>query len=64
MARAEIGSAAASAGPLNVKVGLGVDTGIKINPDKVELKLLGTGLTLGSTMGISLFGSEFKVKLW
>lgn len=64
IAKAEVGSAAAFAGPLNVKVGLGVDTGIKINPDKVELKLLGTGLTLGSTLGISFFGSEFKVNLW
>ncbi|KAL7856538.1 hypothetical protein SRHO_G00154370 [Serrasalmus rhombeus] len=64
MARAEVGSASASAGPLGVKVGLGVDTGVKIGPTKIEAKFLGTGLTLGSTMGVSLFGNELKIKLW
>ncbi|MCI4384624.1 hypothetical protein PGIGA_G00040880, partial [Pangasianodon gigas] len=64
MAQAELGSVSASAGPVEAKLGLGIDTGVKVNPGNVELKLLGTGLTLGSTMGISLFGSEFKFKLW
>ncbi|KAL6475742.1 hypothetical protein MHYP_G00167820 [Metynnis hypsauchen] len=64
MARAEVGSASASAGPVGVKVGLGVDTGVKVGPTMIEAKVLGTGVTLGSTIGISLFGSELKFKLW
>lgn len=64
MARAELGSVSAAAGPVKVKLGLGIDTGVKISPTKIKVKLLGTGLTFGSTMGISLFGSEFKIKLW
>uniref|UniRef100_A0A3B4CP53 Uncharacterized protein n=1 Tax=Pygocentrus nattereri TaxID=42514 RepID=A0A3B4CP53_PYGNA len=64
MARAEVGGASASAGPVEAKLGLGVDTGVKISPTKIEAKVLGTGVTLGSTMGISLFGSELKIKLW
>uniref|UniRef100_A0A3B4E8I2 Uncharacterized protein n=1 Tax=Pygocentrus nattereri TaxID=42514 RepID=A0A3B4E8I2_PYGNA len=64
MARAEVGGASASAGPVGVKLGLGVDTGVKISPTMIEAKFLGTGLTLGSTIGISLFGSELKIKLW
>ncbi|KAI4888874.1 hypothetical protein NFI96_018535, partial [Prochilodus magdalenae] len=63
MARAEVASASASAGPVGVKVGLGVDTGVKIGPTKAELKVLGCGVTLGSTMGVSLFGNELKIKL-
>ncbi|KAL6475743.1 hypothetical protein MHYP_G00167830 [Metynnis hypsauchen] len=64
MARAEVGSASASAGPLEAKVGLAVDTGVKVGPGMVEAKFLGTGVTLGSTIGISLFGNELKFKLW
>ncbi|KAL7856540.1 hypothetical protein SRHO_G00154390 [Serrasalmus rhombeus] len=55
MARAEVGGASASAGPVGVNVGLGVDTGVKFGPTKIEAKVLGTGVTLGSTMGVSLF---------
>ncbi|KAL6475744.1 hypothetical protein MHYP_G00167840 [Metynnis hypsauchen] len=64
MARAEVVSASASAGPVGVKVGLGVDTGVKVGPTKIEAKVLGTGFTFGSTMGVSLFGNELKFKLW
>ncbi|KAF4084726.1 hypothetical protein AMELA_G00109210 [Ameiurus melas] len=60
IARAEIGSVSAVAGPVSVKLGLGVDTGVTVSPTKVELKFLGTGLTLGEEMGISLLGNEVK----
>uniref|UniRef100_A0A3B3RQJ1 Uncharacterized protein n=1 Tax=Paramormyrops kingsleyae TaxID=1676925 RepID=A0A3B3RQJ1_9TELE len=63
MARAGIGSASVAVGPAHIKVGLGIDTGIKISPTKIKVKVLGTGVTFGSTMGISFFGSEFKIKL-
>ncbi|KAI5103679.1 hypothetical protein C0J45_7260, partial [Silurus meridionalis] len=58
MLQAELASIAAAAGPVEAKLGLGIDTGVTIGPTKVELKFLGTGVTLGSTIGVSLFGSE------
>lgn len=64
MARAEVGSASASAGPVGVKVGLGVDTGVSVGPGTAEVKVLGCGLKVGRTFGISLFGSEFSINLW
>lgn len=64
MASAGIGNASVAVGPAHLKVGLGIDTGIKISPTKVKLKFLGTGFTLGTTMGLSVFGSEIKLKLW
>lgn len=62
MARAQIGSVSATAGPVKAKLGLGIDTGVEINPTKIKLMFLGTGVTLGSTMGISLFREKLKLK--
>ncbi|XP_047673763.1 legumain-like isoform X2 [Tachysurus fulvidraco] len=64
MAAAELVSVSAVAGPVQLKLGLGLDTGVSLGPAKFELKILGTGVSFGSTMGISLFGSEFKLKLF
>lgn len=58
MARAEIGSASVHAGPVGVKVGLGVDTGASVGPNGLEVKVLGTGVTLGPNPSIALLGSE------
>ena len=58
MAKAELASASASAGPLKATVGLGVDTGAHIGLDKVEVKVLGTGFSLGVTPSISVLGSS------
>ncbi|XP_052425442.1 uncharacterized protein LOC127968339 [Carassius gibelio] len=58
MARAEIASASAKAGPVGVKVGLGFDTGASIGLGGVEAKILGFGFSFGSKMGVSLLGSE------
>ncbi len=58
MARAEIASASAKAGPLGVKVGLGFDTGASAGLDGVEVKFLGTGISIGSKTSISVLGSE------
>uniref|UniRef100_A0A3B3RVT0 Uncharacterized protein n=1 Tax=Paramormyrops kingsleyae TaxID=1676925 RepID=A0A3B3RVT0_9TELE len=60
MAGAEIASASASAGPLKAKIGLGVDTGFKIGPDGVGVKVLGTGFNVGSQTSVSLLGSEVR----
>lgn len=62
MARVQLGSVSAAAGPVHAKLGLGIDTDVKISPTKIKLKVLGTGVTLGSTIGISFFGSELKLK--
>uniref|UniRef100_A0A8C9RL60 Uncharacterized protein n=1 Tax=Scleropages formosus TaxID=113540 RepID=A0A8C9RL60_SCLFO len=58
IARAEIASASASAGPLRVKAGLGVDTGVKAGASGVEVKLLGTGFAIGPEMNVSILGNE------
>ncbi|KAK2886132.1 hypothetical protein QQF64_020280 [Cirrhinus molitorella] len=56
--RAELGSVSAQAGPIGVKVGLGVDTGVSASPCGVEVKILGTGVSLGKKTSISVLGSE------
>ncbi|KAG1926115.1 hypothetical protein F2P79_025084 [Pimephales promelas] len=58
MARAEVGSASARAGPVGVKVGLGVDTGASVGPHGMEVKFLGTGFKFGEESSISVLGSE------
>ncbi|XP_059393570.1 uncharacterized protein LOC132126389 [Carassius carassius] len=58
MARAEIASASAKAGPIGVKVGLGFDTGASIGVGGMEAKILGIGFSFGSKMGLSFLGSE------
>ncbi len=63
MAQAEIASASASAGPLDVKLGLGVDTGAYIGLGGVEAKFLGTGFSIGQKTSISFLGSELSFSL-
>ncbi|KTG04409.1 hypothetical protein cypCar_00031846 [Cyprinus carpio] len=58
-ARAEVGSASAQAGPFSMKVGLGLDTRVSLGiVDGLEVKVLGTGFTIGPRTSISLLGSE------
>ncbi|KTF78982.1 hypothetical protein cypCar_00047016 [Cyprinus carpio] len=64
MARAEIASASAKAGPIGVKVGLGFDTGASIGLGGVEAKFLGFGFSFGSKMGLSFLGSEVSLSLF
>uniref|UniRef100_A0A3Q1EML9 Uncharacterized protein n=1 Tax=Acanthochromis polyacanthus TaxID=80966 RepID=A0A3Q1EML9_9TELE len=64
MGRAELASASATSGALTAKVGLAVDTGVGVNEDGVEAKVLGTGISLGRKVGISLLGNEISFKLW
>ncbi|XP_067243166.1 uncharacterized protein [Chanodichthys erythropterus] len=61
MARAEIVSASAKAGPVGAKLGLGFDTGASAGLGGVEAKFLGTGFSIGPKTGISVLGSEVKV---
>ncbi|KAA8591497.1 hypothetical protein FQN60_002440, partial [Etheostoma spectabile] len=64
MAKAELASASASAGPVKATVGLALDTGGSLGPSGVEAKVLGTGFSFGRTMGVSLFGTGVEIKLW
>uniref|UniRef100_A0A3B5PU54 Uncharacterized protein n=1 Tax=Xiphophorus maculatus TaxID=8083 RepID=A0A3B5PU54_XIPMA len=63
-ARAELAGASASAGPLKAKVGLAVDTGVSVSLTSLEAKVLGTGFSFGSKMGVSFLGTGFEIKLW
>lgn len=58
MATAGLGTASANAGPVGIKVGLQLDTGISIGVDGVEIKFLGIGFSFGPKTGISFFGNE------
>lgn len=64
MVGAEIASASFSMGPVGMKAGFGVKTGARFGEDGAEVKPLGCGMSVGRTMGVSLFGSEVKIKLW
>ncbi|GAA6092349.1 uncharacterized protein LOC124388511 isoform X1 [Tachysurus ichikawai] len=48
MAAAELGSVSAVAGPVQAKLGLGIDTGVSVGLTGIEAKFLGTGVTLGT----------------
>lgn len=63
MARAEVGSASVQAGPVGVKLGLGVDTGASVGADGVEVKVLGTGFTIGQKNSLSVLGSEVSCSI-
>ncbi|XP_028264642.1 uncharacterized protein LOC114437919 [Parambassis ranga] len=60
---AELASSSATAGPLHAKAGLGVETGFSIGAQGVEVKLLGTGVSIGPKMGISVLGNELSLEL-
>lgn len=44
-------------------VSLSADTGVAISPTRVEVKVLGTGFSIGCKVGISLFGTGAGFKL-
>lgn len=60
--QADLGSASVKVGSASTNIAL--DTGLKISEDTAEVKVLGTGVTVGRTMGVSLFGNDLKFKLW
>ncbi|XP_031168109.1 uncharacterized protein LOC116059278 [Sander lucioperca] len=64
IAKAELASASVSVGPVKATLGLAIDTGGSIGPSGIEAKVLGTGFSFGRTMGVSLFGTGFEIKLW
>lgn len=50
-------------GPFTANLGLGADTDVGIKDESVSVHYLGTGVTLGSTIGISVFGSGISLDL-
>ncbi|XP_057188395.1 uncharacterized protein LOC130553444 [Triplophysa rosa] len=63
MARAEVGSVAVRAGPVGLKVGLGLDTGVSAGAAGLELKILGTGATFGPNPSVAILGSELSCSI-
>ncbi|XP_049436170.1 uncharacterized protein LOC125891173 isoform X5 [Epinephelus fuscoguttatus] len=63
-AKAEVASVSATAGPVNATLGLAFDIGASVSPTCIEAKVLGTGFSVGSKVGFSLFGTGFEMKLW
>ena len=57
MATAGLGTASASAGPLAVKVGLSLDTGVSAGVDGVEAKIAGTGFSVGPKTSASVLST-------
>lgn len=51
----------ADASIFKLKLGLGVDTGIGIKDDSIEVKLAGTGVTVGRVLSISVFNNSFGI---
>jgi hypothetical protein len=45
----------------DLKLALGADTGIGIKDDSVAITVIGTGITVGRKMGISVLGTEFSI---
>lgn len=62
--KAQVASTSLTIGPVKAKVGLAADTGAKIGLTGVEAKVLGTGISFGRKMGISLFGTGIEFNLW
>ncbi|XP_053572326.1 uncharacterized protein LOC128662558 [Bombina bombina] len=61
MARAEVGSISATAGPVHAKIGLAADTGITVGLHEFEIILLGTGFKIGQALSISILGSSISI---
>jgi hypothetical protein len=49
------------ASAFDCKLGLSASTGVGVRDDSVEVKALGTGITLGRKVGISVLGSSFGI---
>ena len=50
-------------GPIHLHFGAGITAAAKLDGGTVQLKLLGTGVTIGKWMGFSLFDNEFAINI-
>lgn len=62
-ARAELASASATAGPVKATVGLAVDTGASIGLTGAEVKVLGTGISIGRKTSVSVLGNSVECSI-
>jgi len=60
-AGAELKLVGGSVSIFDLKLALGVGTQFGIKDDSLNLEVLGTGVTVGRKMGISVLGSEFAI---
>jgi len=60
-AGAELKLVGGSVSIFDLKLALGVDTGIGIKDDSIQVHALGTGFTIGRKVAVSAFGSEFGI---
>ena len=51
-------------GPIHLHFGAGITAAAKLDGGTVQLKLLGTGVTIGKWMGFSLFDNEFAINIF
>ena len=62
-AGANLELAGGSVSIFDLKLAAGVDTGIGIKDDSLTVEVLGTGLSVGRRLGVSVLGSEFAIDL-
>ena len=54
-------SSAASPSAVDVKVGLGINTGAGVKDNSLSIKALGCGVQVGQKVGISFFDNEISI---
>ncbi|EOD32036.1 hypothetical protein EMIHUDRAFT_202581 [Emiliania huxleyi CCMP1516] len=60
---AGVSLAGGSVSDFDFNIGAGVGTAAGINDDSVEVKVLGTGVTIGRKVGFPVLGSSFGIDL-
>ena len=51
-------------GPIHLHFGAGITAAAKVEGGTLQLKLVGTGVTIGKRLGFSLFDNEFSVNIF
>lgn len=62
-AKAQLASVSVSAGPVKATLGLAADTGVGIGATGLEVKVLGTGFSIGPKTSVSLFGTGVECNI-
>ena len=51
-------------GPIHLHFGAGITAAAKLEGGTLQLKLVGTGVTIGKKLGFSLFDNEFSINIF
>eukprot|EP01119_Soliformovum_irregulare_P024104 TRINITY_DN8570_c0_g3_i1.p1 TRINITY_DN8570_c0_g3~~TRINITY_DN8570_c0_g3_i1.p1 ORF type:complete len:166 (+),score=37.24 TRINITY_DN8570_c0_g3_i1:67-564(+) len=62
-AEAHLKMVEADVGPFHLNLGLGLDTGAKVENSTVDVGALGCGVKVGRKIGVSVVGNEFSVDI-